>query len=337
MKRRITLQEIARQAGVSKACVSFVLNGKSEAQKISAETVARVKGIMERTGYRPNHSARALSNGRTGCIAYINGGIYQELLVPMVREAEDKGYKLIAMLTQWDLEKERECVETALGGIVDGMLVGTEVLSADANLAGRLLASEIPALLLSTAPVEGLPALNTDFSSGIAEAVATLVERGHSRIASVCASERHGRWKSVPCEVQCAKFGVEHIAFQYPPEGEKTCASPELCERIIAARPDALIMENARMSLNTLDMLAARGFTPFRDFSAVCIVGEQWIDLCHVPLAVVDYNCAVHARQAVETLVSMLAGARPAPFQQTKTFLRRAEFIAYRNKSKETI
>jgi DNA-binding LacI/PurR family transcriptional regulator len=225
----------------------------------------------------------------------------------------------------------------ALGGIVDGMLVGTEVLSADANLAGRLLASEIPALLLSTAPVEGLPALNTDFSSGIAKAVATLVERGHSRIASVCASERHGRWKSVPCEVQCAKFGVEHIAFQYPPEGEKTCASPELCERIIAARPDALIMENARMSLNTLDMLARARLHAFQGFFGRLHRRRTMDRLCHVPLAVVDYNCAVHARQAVETLVSMLAGARPAPFQQTKTFLRRAEFIAYRNKSKETI
>jgi DNA-binding LacI/PurR family transcriptional regulator len=71
---------------------------ESEAQKISAETVARVKGIMERTGYRPNHSARALSKRKDGLHRLHQRRHLSGTARAYGAEAEDKGYKLIAML-----------------------------------------------------------------------------------------------------------------------------------------------------------------------------------------------------------------------------------------------
>ena len=55
-----TIKDIAREAGVSIATVSIVLNGKGGARKISAETQARIHAIAQKLHYVPNQSAKKL-------------------------------------------------------------------------------------------------------------------------------------------------------------------------------------------------------------------------------------------------------------------------------------
>ncbi|MBS1905894.1 MAG: LacI family DNA-binding transcriptional regulator [Actinobacteria bacterium] len=62
--RRVTSSDVAREAGVSRATVGFVLN-RTPGQTISAETQQRVVAAAERLGYRPNEAARHLARGRT--------------------------------------------------------------------------------------------------------------------------------------------------------------------------------------------------------------------------------------------------------------------------------
>ena len=62
--RRITSADVAREAGVSRATVGFVLN-RTQGQTISLETQQRVLAAAERLGYRPNEAARHLARGRT--------------------------------------------------------------------------------------------------------------------------------------------------------------------------------------------------------------------------------------------------------------------------------
>ncbi|MEX5713278.1 LacI family DNA-binding transcriptional regulator [Parafrankia sp. FMc6] len=68
--RRTTAEDVAREAGVSRATVSFVLND-TPGQTIPEGTRLRVRGAAERLGYRPNRAARALASGRSRIVLLV--------------------------------------------------------------------------------------------------------------------------------------------------------------------------------------------------------------------------------------------------------------------------
>lgn len=61
MKNKTTIEDIAKLCGVSKATVSYVLNGKTSAMKMSKDTVKGIIEVCQRLGYRPDKTAQALS------------------------------------------------------------------------------------------------------------------------------------------------------------------------------------------------------------------------------------------------------------------------------------
>ena len=66
---KLTINEIAERAGVSKTTVSFFLNGKTH--KMSEDTKQRIQRIIDETGYEPSAAARAMKSKRTGLIGVI--------------------------------------------------------------------------------------------------------------------------------------------------------------------------------------------------------------------------------------------------------------------------
>ena len=73
MKQKITINDIARLAGVSKATVSFYLNGKYE--RMSEATRQRIEAAIRKTDYRPSMVARSLNFKLTHLIGVIIGDI----------------------------------------------------------------------------------------------------------------------------------------------------------------------------------------------------------------------------------------------------------------------
>ena len=67
----VTLEDIAGQTGVDKSTVSKILSGKARAARISREREAYVLSVAEKLNFRPNAAARAMSEGRFGCIALL--------------------------------------------------------------------------------------------------------------------------------------------------------------------------------------------------------------------------------------------------------------------------
>src|SRR3954470_1265251 len=68
MVARVSIRDVAREAGVSVTTVSHALNGKG---RLNPETRERVRDVADRLGYRPNPAARSLVSGRTGLIAAV--------------------------------------------------------------------------------------------------------------------------------------------------------------------------------------------------------------------------------------------------------------------------
>jgi DNA-binding LacI/PurR family transcriptional regulator len=94
--KRVTSRDVAEQAGVSRATVSYVLNDAQD-QRISPGTRARVREVARRLGYTPDPAARALRNGTTDLVLIANppwilGPLVAAGLTAAVEQLEDRGY-----------------------------------------------------------------------------------------------------------------------------------------------------------------------------------------------------------------------------------------------------
>ena len=120
-----TIRDVAAQAGVSTATVSYVLNGQGA---IPAETQARVMAAVAALDYQPRHAARALrGRSRTLGISMVSGydrladPAMAEVLAGMAYEASRQGFALL-LIPRHD-DAARTCVTVARSGQVDGILV----------------------------------------------------------------------------------------------------------------------------------------------------------------------------------------------------------------------
>lgn len=122
----IKMSDVAKIAGVSKATVSRVLNGS----KATSEDIRkRVMDAIEKTGYKPNLVARALSSSESKTIGFIAPSLHDEIMSRLLQEIEanlDKaGYRLIVCHTKYDLEKEKSYLSQFIQNNVDGLIVST--------------------------------------------------------------------------------------------------------------------------------------------------------------------------------------------------------------------
>ncbi len=106
MSRRVTIRDVAKEAGVSTATISYVLNNKVS-ENITPETIAKVNEAIERLGYVPNLSARSLRYRKSNLIGVVipqtepgkefmfSNPFYGDFLSAVEYTARTKGYRLL--------------------------------------------------------------------------------------------------------------------------------------------------------------------------------------------------------------------------------------------------
>lgn len=124
IKNRLTINDIAKLAGVSKGAVSYVLNNK---QGVSEEVRERVLRIIEEYGYRPNKLAQALAGKKTNFVALVIPDIsdvfYAKIIKGVERTLSKNGYFLNLYSTHGNPEKEQEVFDFLNTGFVEGAIV----------------------------------------------------------------------------------------------------------------------------------------------------------------------------------------------------------------------
>lgn len=127
----VTQQQIAVQAGVSRAAVSKVLAGKAEEARISSELADRILGVARRLNYRPNAAARAMRNSRSMQVAIVSAGFDDRPFedantIPLMMGVNDRlvksGYTAVLVsVNELDLHlsgQSRIFAEHAVDGVV---------------------------------------------------------------------------------------------------------------------------------------------------------------------------------------------------------------------------
>ncbi len=183
--KRPTIDDVARQAGVSKATVSAVLNNTGS---VKGSTRDQVVSVMEMLNYRPTQLAGRSSARRVKSIGLlikeIDNPYYAEIVLGARTLASQNGYTLLVASSEGEFEAERRAIELLQAKDVDG-LVATPVLDQHADLSHffELKRRNFPFVLLEE--VLGVPAslVDVDNSAGSRKAVEYLIEQGHTRIA----------------------------------------------------------------------------------------------------------------------------------------------------------
>ncbi len=132
MSRRITMSDVAREAGVSLMTVSRVLNNKGD---VSTATRQRVQGVILRLGYRPSEVARSLVTRRTGTVGLVvpdnANPFFSELARGVEHTAYASGYSVLLCNTEENPERENAVLLTLEDKRVDGVILCSSRLGSE--------------------------------------------------------------------------------------------------------------------------------------------------------------------------------------------------------------
>jgi LacI family transcriptional regulator len=125
--KKITIKDIANEAGVSISTVSFVINDKGEKMGISPAVIKKVKDIAEKLYYRPSMIASSLRTGKTRSIGLIVEDISNHFFSHLARvienEAAKLGYRVFYCSIGNDDNESDELVQSLLQANVDGFII----------------------------------------------------------------------------------------------------------------------------------------------------------------------------------------------------------------------
>jgi LacI family transcriptional regulator len=190
MAASVTLNDVAKAAGVSIASASRAINGLDN---VTEEIRDRVLAAAGRLKYVPHGAARALAMSRTNTIGVILPDIYGEFFSEIIRGidvgARARGLHILVSGSHGDLNEAVTAVRS-MAGRVDGLLVMAPYANAG-DLAGKLPVNMPLVMMGGTAGQADLPSLMVDNHGGALDAVRHLREQGCVRIAHICGPENN--------------------------------------------------------------------------------------------------------------------------------------------------
>ncbi len=320
-RRRVTLADVARRAGVSKVTVSNILNNRPTAVPISEATRQRVLAAVQELGYYPNAVARALVRQRTDTIAVVLqfpaifqgwSGFTNELMHGVSDKAIELGYDIL-MHTRAQPSAEAEA-SVLMDGRVDGALLLRDY---EDPLIDLLTERGFPMVLFFTrSHRDDVCWVDCDNVAGARMAVEHLIRLGHRRIAHLAGSPRacSARDRLQGYRQTMAEHGLRiredyiiplhHGGADLAPLRELLC-SPN--------RPTALFAWSDEVAFRALSLCNELGLKVPDD---IAIVGFDSTPICehtHPPLTSVRQPIYQMAADALTMLVQLIRGERVEP------------------------
>lgn len=179
-----TLEMVAKEAGVSIATVSRIINGTA---KVSPERKEAVDAAIAKLNFRPNAAARGLALGKSNTIGVITQAIDSPFYGEGLRGIEDylqqRGYTALFMSGNWNEVDEERCMSELLSRRVDGIIIFSGRLQ-DRQLA--TYAKQVPLVVSGRSlKAANICSLQVDDEQGALLATRHLIELGHRRIAFI--------------------------------------------------------------------------------------------------------------------------------------------------------
>jgi LacI family transcriptional regulator len=312
--RRVTIRDVAAEAGVSIGTASKALNGQG---KLRAETRERVAEVAQRLGFAPNTLAQALLAGRSFTVGLITTDSFGRFSIPVMLGAEDAlgtGQVSVFMCdTREDPERERRYIEMLAARRVDGLIVAGRRIEPRPPVGAG---SGIPVVYAMTQPMgEDGPAVLPDDEGGGRAAAEHLLGGGRRRIGHIAGPERfmNARMRAAGFGAALAEAGLRpHGGVRFGEWSERW--GREAAARLLGEEPDtdAIFCGSDQIARGVADTLRAAGRAIPGD---VALVGfDNWEPMvlgAQPPLTSVDM-CLEEVGRAAAGLLLEAIGGEPA-------------------------
>lgn len=300
-KQEANIYEIAREAGVSIATVSRVMNRSAS---VSEKSTRKVLEAVQKLNYVPNSMARSLSTSVSMSIGVvvpdINNPFFSKVLKGVTTVADEKGYQVILYSTDESEEREQKVLHTMREHRLRGIII-TPVSEDCKDTLLQLqdfAARSIPVVLLDREVDDpGFDRVVTQDEDGVYRAICSLIRGGHSRIAIVTGPQhsRPGKERLRGYERAMREFGlpirpeyIRHGDFRMERACQETLA---LCS--MEEPPTAIFASN---NMTTYGCLKAFGQLGLKVGKDIALFGFDDID----SLNWLNYNISVVCRDVNE-------------------------------------
>jgi LacI family transcriptional regulator len=334
----VTLEEIARLAGVSRSTVSRVVNGD---RRVSDDARARVQDVIQRHNYHPNAAARSLASRRTRVLGLLVskavGSLFTDPFYPiLIRGTADgcntAGYTLAMLMDTSDDGRAVDLLDQRVirGRHVDGLILACHAV--DDPIVPRLQADRIPFVLVGRHPGAAVSFVDIDSRGAAQEAVAHLLGHGYRRIAMICgppnliaAIDRHAGYVTAMQEAAVPPDPRRVLFADFTQRGGHDAMRTLLADP--ARVPEAVFAASDAMAIGAAIAIQEAGLRVPDDIAVMGFDGLTVGANMRPPLSTVTQPVADLGREAVRMLLAAIDAPDLAPAQQflpTQLTLRRS-------------
>lgn len=289
------MADVARQAGVSLATVSHVLN---ETRFVSPETIALVKQAVIATGYTPNALARSLARSSTSSVgivfSWISNPYFSDIICAIEEECYKIGLSVLLSDTNDDPEKELRIVQDLCQRRVDGIILAPSPDPARKAL-NYLAENSVCTILVDRLIAREFDQVGVKNALAVHQLVDHLVTHGYERIAMVPGHRSYATTRE-----RIAGF-LERLAFHGLHIDERSVAAEsDTSEAATAAtlgllssadRPRALVAGNNLSTIGAMRAIRQLGLRVPRDVALVGVDDFEWADSFEPRLTVIAQPC----------------------------------------------
>ncbi|MET3567216.1 MULTISPECIES: LacI family DNA-binding transcriptional regulator [unclassified Leifsonia] len=313
----VTINDVARAAGVSKSLVSLTLNARPG---VASETRERILQTARDLGWTPHPGARGLSTRRAYALGLVLrreprtievDPFFASFIAGVETVLAERGNVLVLTVVPDRAAEERAYERLVADKRVDGFLL-TDLLAADERIP---LISRLGSYAVSLGEPPGgspFPVITRDYDSGIDELVRHLVQLGHRRIAHVSGDERmlHGLRRRERFELAAAAAGISPVVVttDFSPEqgAEATKALLETEDR-----PTAIVYGNDPMAIAGMGVAHERGLDLPAELSITGLDGSHIGSFVYPSLTTLDNDPAGWGTAAATALLRLVEDGEP--------------------------
>jgi LacI family gluconate utilization system Gnt-I transcriptional repressor len=309
----VTLADVAKIAGVSPITVSRVVN---RPELVTADTLAHVQQVIERTGYVPNLLAGGLASKRTRLVAAIVPSITNAIFVDTVQALTDRlweaGYQVLLGLSGYPATREEALLSAVLSRRPDAIyLTG---INHGAQVRQRLINANIPVVEtwdMTPTPIDMLVGFSHE-QVGVSVA-RHLLARGHRRFGMIWADDARALARQRGFVGELASHGctdVEVVTVPAPSTlalGRQGLA--QLLER--ASKPSAVFCSSDLLAHGALEEARSRGIAVPGELALIGFGGLEFAEHTSPALSTVRIDRTSIGRRAAEMLLARIEGRVP--------------------------
>jgi LacI family transcriptional regulator len=320
----VTINDVAKVAGVSIATVSRVIHNKG---KVGDVCRSRVKKIIEELGYRPNSNASSLASRTSNTIGVVTPTVsmsfFGSLASGVEKGARENNLKLLMSNSLYETESELKAIESLRDNNCKAIILHSEYSD---NKTLIKLASEIPGLVIINRYIPEIAnrCVWLDNASGSEVATKHLIDTGHTNFAVVTSIYQN---RDPICRVEGIKKTLENNGIKLlatnVEEGSSNMQGGEQAVKALLAKGckfDALLAYNDLMAIGAIHALFDAGLRVPEDVSVIGFDDLSVGLACRPRLTTMHYPVAEMALYATNLAIK-LSEANTKPSKQTHLFI----------------